>query len=161
MAGGFLGFPSTLMLDVVVCALVLVVPVLLYSIFLVKFQRQYLWHRNIQIALGATLLVTVCLFEVDMRLQGGWQAILKNRPTPLSDARHSLVGQILAVHVCFAISAVLLWIVTLTHGLRNIPNPPAPSPHSGRHKLLGWLSTISLALTSVTGLVFYYFAFVG
>ena len=58
-----------------------------------------------------------------------------------------------------AISAVLLWAITLTHGWKRIPKPPQPSPHSGRHKLLGWLSTISLTLTSVTGLVFYYYAF--
>lgn len=161
MARGFLGFPSTLMLDVVVCALALVVPVLLYSIYLVKYQRRFLWHRNLQIALGGALFVTVCLFELDMRLQGGWQAILKNREIPLSDSRLTLVSQILAIHVCFAISAVLLWTVTLVHGLRNIPYPPGPSPHSAAHKRLGWLSTISLTLTSVTGLIFYYYAFVG
>lgn len=160
MGRGFLGFPSTLMLDVVVCALILVVPVLLYSIYLVKFRRQYLWHRNLQIGLGAALLVTVCLFELDMRLHGGWQAILKNREHPLSEARLTFVGQILAIHVCFAISAVLLWTVTLIHGLRNIPFPPSPSVHSLLHKRLGWLSTITLTLTSVTGLIFYYYAFV-
>jgi putative membrane protein len=160
MAQGFLGYPSTLMLDVVVCALVLVVPLLLYSIYLVKFRRQYLWHRNLQIGLGAVLLVTVCLFELDMRMQGGWRSILRNRPTQLSESQLLFVGRILLIHVCFAVSSVVLWIVTLTHGLRNVPNPPAPSPHSERHKLLGWLSTISLTLTSVTGLIFYYYAFV-
>lgn len=160
MAQGFLGYPSTLMLDVVVCALVLVVPALLYSIYLVKYRRRYLLHRNLQVGLGAALLITVCLFEIDMRLHGGWRAILKNRPTPLTEAQLTQVGQILAIHICFAVSAVVLWIVTLIHGLRNIPNPPAPSSHSGRHKTLGWLSTVTLALTSVTGLVFYYYAFV-
>jgi putative membrane protein len=161
MAQGFLGFPSTLMLDVVVCALVLVVPALLYSIYLVKFQRQYLWHRNLQIGLGIALLITVCLFEIDMRLQGGWQAILKNREHQLSAARLTLVGRILLIHVCFAVSAVLFWTVTLVHGLRNIPNPPGPSAHSKLHKRLGWMSTICLTLTSITGLIFYYYAFVG
>jgi len=159
MAKGFLGYPSTVMLDVVVCALVLVVPLLFYSIYLVKFRREFLWHRNLQLTLGAALLVTVCLFELDMRLQGGWLTILKNRPVPLSETHLTLVGQILAVHVCFAISAVFSWIATMTHGLRNIPYPPGPSSHSARHKTLGWLSTITLTLTSVTGLIFYYYAF--
>jgi uncharacterized membrane protein YozB (DUF420 family) len=159
MAKGFLGYPSTLMLDVVVCALALVVPVLLYSIYLVKFRRNYLWHRNIQTALGATLLVTVCLFEIDMRLNGGWMEILKNRSVQLSTAQLEWVRSVLIVHLVFAVSAVLLWAITLTHGWKRIPNPPMPSPHSGLHKLLGWLSTITLTLTSVTGLIFYYYAF--
>lgn len=148
------------MLDVVVCALVLVVPALLYSIFLVKFQRKFTHHRNLQIALGAALFVTVCLFEIDMRLQGGWRTILKNRPTPMAANQHELVAQVLAVHICFAISAVVFWSVTLVHGLRNIPNPPTSSRYSGRHRILGWCSTISLTFTSITGLIFYYFAFV-
>lgn len=160
MAKGFLGYPSTLMLDVVVCALVLVVPVLLYSIYLVKFRRNYLWHRNLQTALGAALLLTVSLFEIDMRLHGGWQQILKNREVQLEPDQLEWVRQILLVHLVFAVSAVLLWAVTLTHGWKRIPNPPQPSPHSGLHKWLGWSSTITLTLTSVTGLIFYYYAFV-
>lgn len=160
MARGFLGYPSTLMLDVVVCALVLVVPVLLYSIYLVKFRRNYLWHRNLQTALGAALLVTVSLFEIDMRMHGGWQEILKNRPVPLTDDQRIWVGQILLVHLVFAISAVALWAVALAHGWKRIPNPPVPSPHSRLHKTLGWAATITLTLTSVTGLIFYYYAFV-
>lgn len=159
MGKGFLGYPSTLMLDIVVCALVLVVPVLLSSIWLVKYRRNYLLHRNIQTALGATLLVTVCLFEIDMRLHGGWVEILKNRSVQLSESQFNWVRTVLIVHLVFAVSAVVLWAATLFHGWRRIPRPPQPSPHSGLHKTLGWLSTITLTLTSVTGLVFYYYAF--
>lgn len=159
MAKGFLGYPSTLMLDVVVCALVLVVPVLLYSIYLVKFRHNYLLHRNLQTALGVALLIAVSLFEVDMRLHGGWQAILKNRSVQLSPDHLNWVSQILMVHLVFAVSAVILWAMTIAHGWKRIPRPPQPSPHSRLHKRLGWLSTISLTLTSVTGLIFYYYAF--
>lgn len=159
MAKGFLGYPSTLMLDVVVCALILVVPVLLFSIYLVKYRRSYLWHRRLQTGLGLALLVTVCLFELDMRLHGGWQAILKQRAVLLTEEQLQWVSRILLVHLVFAVSTVVLWAVTLTHGWKRIPHPPQPSPHSTTHKRLGWLSTITLILTSATGLVFYYYAF--
>lgn len=159
MAKGFLGYPSTLMLDAVVCALALVVPVLFFSIYLVKFRRLYLWHRRLQTGLGIALLITVCLFEIDMRWHGGWQAILKQRSVQLTDEQFQWVSRVLLVHLVFAVSAVVLWSVTLTHGWRRIPHPPQPSPHSGLHKALGWSSTISLTLTSITGLVFYYYAF--
>ena len=57
MSNGFLGYGASLMLDVVVCALVLVVPTLAYSIYVVKIRRNYVRHRNVQVALGAVLLV--------------------------------------------------------------------------------------------------------
>ena len=43
---------------------------------------------------------------------------------------------------------------------KRMPSPPPPCAHSGLHKKLGWLSTIDITLTSVTGLTWYYFAFV-
>ena len=60
----------------------------------------------------------------------------------------------------FAISTPFLWLITIVGALRKFANPPVPAPHSGVHKVLGWASVIDLTLTSVTGLVFYYFAFV-
>ena len=160
MGAGFLGYPSTLMLDVVVVALALVVPLLLVSLYLVKIARNYTAHRNLQILLGGLLLVTVGLFELDMRLQGGWQAILKNRDVQLSPERLSLVSQVLFVHLGFAVSTCILWTVTLIWAWRAYPNPPVPMSHSKTHKLLGWLSMLDITLTSVTGLAFYYLAFV-
>ena len=98
MKDGFLGYQASFMLDAVVVALVLVVPVLLFSLFSVKFRRQYTVHRNVQMVLAVTLLAAVCA--------------------------------------------------------------PHPGPHSRLHSLLGWASTLDLVMTSVTGLVFYYVAFV-
>ena len=80
MGSGFLGYPaSTLMLDVVVSALVLVVPILLISLYLVKVKKNFTAHRNVQLLLAVVLLIAVALFEVDMTLHGGWEKIV-NRP---------------------------------------------------------------------------------
>ena len=160
MADGFLGYPTSLMLDVVVCALALVVPTLVVSLYLVKVRKKYLWHRNIQIVLGAALLVTVVLFEADMQMQGGWQAILGRRSPPLPADQLATVRRVLWIHLVFAVTTVVLWPVTLVLAWRRYPSPPTPAAHSRLHKRLGWLSTIDIALTSATGLLFYYLAFV-
>lgn len=159
MQTGFLGYHATFMLDVVVCALVGVVPTLLYSLYLVKFQRAYQMHRNIQVLLGVVLLVTVGLFEVDMRLHGGIREILKQRPIPLTSGQLDFFYKLLLVHLFFSVTTVLMWAVTLTLALRRIPNPPAPCAHSTLHKQLGWISTVDITLTSVTGLMVYYYGF--
>jgi len=155
---GFLGYKASFMLDVVVVALVLVVPVLLYSLFAVKVQKRYALHRNLQVLLGGVLLLVVVLFETDMRLQGGWRSIVGKHLT--DTGRIDALAPILYVHLFFAVTTALLWPTTITLALRRMPNPPAPCAHSPLHKTLGWLSAIDITLTSITGLAFYYLAFV-
>lgn len=161
MTDGFLGFRTSFMLDFVVVALVLIVPILLYSLYVVKFQHRYTLHRNLQLLLGIILLVAVGLFEIDLQfVQKGWQNVVAKRAIPLTVDQLGFVRTVLRVHLVFAISTPLIWAVTIFLALRRMPSPPRPCAHSELHKKLGWLSTIDIVLTSVTGLVFYYFAFV-
>mgnify|MGYP002787540245 CR=1 FL=1 len=161
MRDGFLGFRTSFMLDFVVVALVLIVPVLVYSLFAVKVKRNYSLHRSLQLLLGIVLLVAVGLFEIDLQwLQGGWLNVVNKREVKLTEEQLAFVRQVLYIHLCFAISTPLLWITTIGLALLRIPSPPTPCPHSRLHKVLGWLSTVDIVLTSITGLVFYYFAFV-
>lgn len=149
------------MLDFVVVSLVLIVPVLLYSLYAVKVQRRYVLHRNLQLALGVVLLVAVGLFEIDLQwVQQGWSNVVAKRVTPLTTEQLGFVRTVLRIHLVFAISTPLLWVTTIVLALRRMPSPPQPCAHSRLHKTLGWLSTIDIVLTSVTGLIFYYFAFV-
>lgn len=161
MADGFLGFRTSLMLDAVVCALVLVVPAIVASLYLVKVRKNYLAHRNLQLGLAAVLLLAVGAFEIDMQLvQGGWENVVAKRAIQLSPEQLVSVRQVLWIHLVFAVSSPVLWAITITLALKRIPNPPVPCPHSWLHAKLGWLSTLDLTLTSITGLWFYYVAFV-
>ena len=160
MSDGFLGYRASLMLDVVVCALVVVVPTLLASLYAVKIRRNYSLHKNLQITLGMALLIAVGLFEVDMRLHGGIAGILAKRSRPLSPAELTSFYRLLYVHLFFAISTVFLWATTLSLALRRMPSPPRPCSHSRLHKPLGWLSAADITMTSVTGLLVYYYGFV-
>ncbi len=163
MSDGFLGNDASLMLDFVVCALILVVPALLWSLYLVKIRRNYVAHRNTQLGLAIVLLVAVGAFEVDLQLvHGGWENIVnKNADAPrLAGESLTFVRSLLWLHLVFAISTPFLWLVTIVLALKRMPSPPAPCEHSSLHKKLGWLSTIDITLTSVTGLLFYYHAFI-
>src|SRR5690606_10643688 len=135
-----LGYNASFMLDFVVSALVLIVPVLLYSLYAVKVQRRYTLHRNLQIALGVTLLVAVAAFEIDTQLvHGGWENIVnKNSAEPrLTGDAFAHARRILRIHLIFAISTPFLWIATLVYALRKFPRPPLPGEHSRLHKTLG------------------------
>jgi hypothetical protein len=159
---GFLGYQTTFMLDFVVCALALVVPLLLYSLWLVKVRRNYLGHKRLQIALGLILLVAVTAFEVDVQLvHGGWENIVARQPLDEVQlaAKISGVRPWLLVHLLFAVTTPVLWIITITLALRRFGKNPRPGAHSRLHATLGWASTLDITLTSITGLLFYYVAF--
>ncbi len=163
MRDGFLGFDTTFMLDFVVCALVVVVPILCLSLYEVKVRRNYLRHRNLQLLLGVVLLTAVAAFEIDVQvLHGGWEQIVNKpgQPERLSGEQLAHVRRVLGIHLVFAISTPLLWGTTLVLAWRRFPRPPLPAAHSRLHKPLGWLSTLDLVATSLTGLWFYYTAFI-
>lgn len=163
MRDGFLGFQTSFMLDFVVCALVLVVPLLLFSLWNVKIKHRYQLHRKLQLLLGVILLIAVSAFEIDLQLvHGGWENIVQKSSTDetVLAERVAAARPWLYVHLVFAISTPVFWLVTIVLALRKFETPAAPGAHSNVHRVLGWISTVDITLTAVTGLAFYYVAFV-
>lgn len=163
MQDGFLGYRTSFMLDFVVCALGVIVPLMLYSLWLVKVKKRYSLHKWLQLILGIVLLVAVTAFEVDLQIvHGGWENIVSksySEPAAL-EAKVEEARPWLRFHLIFAVSTPFLWFTTFVYAFRRFPKPPLPGEHSRIHKTLGWLSTIDITMTAVTGLIFYYVAFV-
>ncbi len=156
---GFLGTRASLMLDVVALAMVVLLPVLGFSIYLVKYRRRYALHKTIQLTLGAALLVTVVLFEADMRING-WLHRAAASPYGAQKSSIDWVSTALYVHLFFAVSSALLWVVVIVRALRNFPSPLQPGAHSAWHRRFATLAAIDMVCTGVTGWVFYWMAFV-
>lgn len=147
------------MFDVVVIALVAFLPILAWSIYLVRRGR-YLLHKRIQITLGVVLMVTVILFEVDVQsskfiVKDGWRSLTVESPF-----HGAPIDRLLRIHLVFATITALLWILTILQALMNFPSPPRPTAYSRNHRILGWASTVGIGATSITGWIFYYMAFV-
>lgn len=151
---GFLGTRASLMLDVVFLAMFVVVPVLGWSVYLVRVRRNYQLHKQVQVTLGLVLLAAVTLFEIDMRVNG-WTDRAEASPY-WSDGT---VRNALVVHLVFAVSTAVLWIAVIVRALRNFPSPPLPGPHSLWHKRWAWAAAVDMALTSLTGWIFYWLSF--
>ena len=155
---GFLGTRGSFMLDLVFLAMFAVVPVMGWSIYLVRYRKKYQWHKVIQLVLGAALLIAVSVFEIDMR-RHGWT----HRAEPSrfwQDGRwNDWIDYSLVIHLSCAIPALFLWLWVIVQGLRKFPRPPVPCAYSARHRLGGRLAAILMVLTSVTGWLFYWLAF--
>ncbi|MBX3412221.1 MAG: DUF420 domain-containing protein [Pirellulales bacterium] len=155
---GFLGTRASFMLDVVFLAMFAVMPALIWSVWLVRYRRNYLWHKRVQLALAAVLAVTVVIFEVDIRVHG-WRERAEASPYYGTPTQPGIVFTVLYVHLFFAVSTAILWTLVVVRALRRFPSPPVPSEHSASHLLWGRLAAIDMGLTTVTGWTFYYLAF--
>ena len=147
------------MLDLICVALLAVLPVLILSIYAVRFRKKYQWHKRVQLVLGVVLLLTVVAFEVDIRFITDWQELAS--PSPYFEPNTwNLVWYSLIFHLCFAIPTLFLWSVVLVQAVRRFPTPPAPGKHSGQHTRWARLAVFGMVMTAVSGWVFYWLAFV-
>lgn len=153
---GFLGTRASLMLDVLVVAMGVVVVVLAWSVYQVKYRRRYNLHKWVQVTLGIVLLLAVILFEVDVRLYG-WE---DRAAGEIGGRASTLVWTALGIHLIFAISATVLWPMVILRALWNFSNPPQPGPHSAFHVRWARIAAIDMCITAFTGWTFYYLAFV-
>jgi putative membrane protein len=153
---GFLGTRAPLMVDVVCVAMLGVLVVLAWSIYQVKIRRRFHVHKWTQITLGVILLAVVILFEVDIRLHG-WE---ERSAGTIGGRAAPVVVWALYVHLVFAISSVILWPITIFLAAANFGEPPAPGPHSRVHIPLARTAAADMVLTTATGWVFYWLAFV-
>ncbi len=156
---GFLGNRASFMLDVVFLAMFVVVPVMGWSIYQVKYRKRYLLHKRVQIAIGSVLAVAVALFEIDIRVNG-WRERAAASPYYSEIWSVGLVNWSLWIHLIFAISSTVLWIFVIVQALRKFPSPPLPCPYSPRHKFWATIAALDMCATSLTGWVFYWLAFV-
>lgn len=153
---GFLGTRASFMLDAVCVSMVLVMLVLSWSIRQVRVHRNFQLHKWVQLGLVTLLGVVLTAFELDIRFNG-WQTRAAGE-TGTSPA--PIVFTALWIHLFFALTTVVLWIVVLVRALRRFPNPPLPNEHSQFHRRWGWIAAIDMLLTTITGWVFYVLAFV-
>jgi hypothetical protein len=175
---GFLGTRASIMLDLVFLAMFAVLPVLAWSIWQVRVHRRFQLHQRVQWTLAAILLAAVTLFEIDMRFVSGWRERAEASPyfapvysaDPISqqifcgllgcDDVPGWVFRALAIHLVFATSTTALWVFVIATASRRFGNPPVPGAHSASHRRFGWLAAADMALTALTGWIFYWLAFV-
>jgi uncharacterized membrane protein YozB (DUF420 family) len=157
---GFLPGRASLMLDVVVVAMFFVLLALAYSVRAVKRRKLYRRHKFIQLTLGLTLLVVLVLFEVDVHFINKWMDRADASPYFDAATRSGPVVYSLAVHLFFATTTFALWSTIILRALAHFPSPPHPNDHSRFHTRWGTVAALDMVMTTLTGWLFYWLAFV-
>ncbi len=156
---GFLPTRGTFMLDFVFVAMIAMIPVMAWSIGLVRYRRRYELHKRVQVGLALILLVAVLLFEIDVRFFTDWEALAAASPYYQADT-WCPVWIALVVHLLFAVPTPFLWAFVIAQALRRFPRPAAPSAYSRLHIVRARVAAAGMLLTAVTGWIFYWLAFV-
>lgn len=157
---GFLPWRGPFVLDVIVIAMVFVLIALAWSVFSVKYRRLYQRHKVTQLCLAGGLLILLICFEIDIQCFENWRQLADLSPYYDAATRSGPVVYSLWIHLFFATTTLALWLLITLRALKHFPNPPSPNQHSSFHARWGMIAAIDMALTAVTGWVFYFLAFV-
>ncbi len=154
MPSGFLGTRGDILMDLVIVAFLLIMPVLLMSWRCARC-GDYTRHRALQIGLASVLAVAVVLFEIDLKLSGG--IFILTAPSAYSGT--TLLNSLIYGHMLVAIGSVLVWAPLLLFSAKHFGNPPQPGVFSERHRFWGRVGMLLMMLSGLSALPLYYLGF--
>jgi uncharacterized membrane protein YozB (DUF420 family) len=159
---GFLGTRASIGMDVVLVGLLVLLPVLAWSVALVRRGR-YLAHKRLQLFIVAALFAAIVVFEIDVRLLSDWKARAAGGPPWGTESNAWWPAGVLValgIHLVFAVTTFVLLAWVVWEAIVRFPSPPTPGTHGPRHRVMARLAAADLVLTAVTGVIFYWLAFV-
>ena len=149
---GFLGTRAPFYMDVVTLYFG-VLPFLLFVSILLAVQKKIKAHYVSQIALYLATLGIVLIFEIGVRLDGGYVNYIQE-----SNISHSFFNTFLAVHILIAVLSVVAWSILLFNSYKSYIKEQ--NFNAATHKKRAKIVTLGLIVTSMMGVCIYYFLFV-
>jgi uncharacterized membrane protein YozB (DUF420 family) len=151
---GFLGTRADLLTDLITVGYG-VIPLALYLSSLLARRGARRLHRNLQCALLVLLTVILILFEANIRMRGGSDALFVSS----SFAATPLLRFVLLSHLAIAISTYLAWLALTVVSWRRFESS-LPGGFSGFHRRAGIAVILGNLATAMTGILLYVVGFV-
>ncbi len=148
---GFLGTRALWFMDLVTLWFA-ALPFLMARAIFLAIRKRYESHMRLQTILFALTLVMVLLFEVGVRVTGGFMAYAEGSGVPFL-----ALSTLLAVHVLIAVAAVGLWAWLLIDSIRRYRENGAVL---AGHKRYGKWVFAGMTVTSFLGVLIYLLLFV-
>ncbi len=151
---GFLGTSALLYMDVATLLFALLPFLLLLSIRY-AILKQYRKHFISQIVILFLTLVVVVVFEIGVRVSGGFMEFSKESSLPFS-----FLATFLIVHILIAIAAVCGWVYLIVVSYLGYSREGINATVFQHHKKMGKWIFAALTLTSIMGCCIYIFLFI-
>ncbi|MBD3823692.1 MAG: DUF420 domain-containing protein [Epsilonproteobacteria bacterium] len=149
---GFFGTQAPLYMDVVTLFFALL-PILLGIGIVLAVKKNYETHYRFQLTTFIVTLLMVVLFEVGVRLSGGFALYVEQ-----ANVNATFLTLYLIAHILVALLSVIGWTILIYSAVKEY-RLKAPAIVKS-HKKLGKLVFLGMSITSYSGVGVYYFLFV-
>jgi len=151
-SAGFLGTSAPFYMDLVTLYFALL-PLLLGVAISFAVRGLYDTHYRMQLSVFVLTLLMVVVFEVGVRISGGFLAFMEQ-----SQASHDMMVLLLVVHILVALISVVLWSALIYGAIKR--NRIEALPMTPSHRKVGYYVFGGMSLTAIMGVSIYYFLFV-
>lgn len=127
------GARCDVLMDIVVVSMVIILPLLWYSVKKVKHDHNYKLHKNIQLTMFTILFFVILLFEYDMKQNGGIFAMVRGSAYEGT----FFLNFMIYFHTFLSITTSLIWLILIPVSLKKFGKNPRPGKFSKTHKLWG------------------------
>lgn len=149
-AEGFLGTRALWFMDLVTVWFALLPLLMGLAVFLAA-KKRYRFHARAQGLLFGVTMVMVIVFEIGVRVSGGFVAYSEHSSVPFLP-----LTTLLLVHILIALFAVALWAWLLIDSFRCFQKEAAVSP---KHRRYGKVVYAGMTVTSFLGVLIYVLLF--
>jgi putative membrane protein len=151
---GFFGTRAPLYLDIVAVFFMLLPFLLFVSIrFAVKGDTKK--HLISQLGIFVMTLLMIVIFEVGMRLAGGFKEYMAE-----SSVSYSYFITFLIVHIIVAIATVNLWSYQIISSVKSYKKGTLVGENAQKHKKIARILMVGIVVTLIQAASIYYFMFV-
>ena len=148
---GFLGSNAPMYMDIAVVYFA-IFPFLLWYAIYQAIKKKYSTHYKLQTILFVVSLLVVVIFEVGVRVDNNFNDFMQN-----SNVNYTFMISFLIFHIFISIISLIMWIALLYGTIRRyIVDKEAVL---ASHKRTGYYVFAGLTLTSITGVMIYWFLF--
>ncbi len=148
---GFLGTSAPFYLDLATVYFAILPFLLAFSIYF-AIKKEYKKHFISQAIILGTTLTIVVIFEIGVRISGGFLEYSK-----YSNVSFDFMLVFLMIHILIAIAAVGGWLFLFISSYKDYKNN---SFNGGKHKKIGKAIFVALTISSIMGICIYLFLFV-
>lgn len=147
---GFLGTAAPTYMDIVTIFFGML-PFLMGYAILMAIRKRFALHHALQLIIFAVNLVVVVIFEIGVRISGGFDTFMLD-----SSANYTSLVTFLIVHIIIAVISVVLW-ATLIY--KSVKGYNSHTFMAKPHKQLAKIVYAGMTITSISGIMIYYFLF--
>ncbi len=150
---GFLGTRAPFFMDFVMIVVTLLPLLVMGAISMAKV-KAYRLHSIVQNIIFIISVIVIGYFEYGVRIEGGFEAFMKESHTP-----HSYFLYVLIFHITIAVISLIVWISTLWFARVATKENKLPGKYSQIHKKAGQITFLGIFLTAFTGIWVYLLLF--